>query len=419
MDILSYEILTTIKNRLVVLEFAADIARFSFIVQKSISYLDLPQYDDYFSYSREDSLFGFSKSTVLASGIRYPKHLINTEEKCRNILSTTRDFLYRLHLDLPKNREYCLKDDPKTENLVRDSRYRHIGKITVHDNFHFSLLSCLVKLAIKRSDEKLKMIKWLVTFDAVTENARLSNPHVNFFAKYMYPEVTEYAFVKAFFKRVHLFLWIMGNDNPELLEFFLYHLRKNRINFTKNEGSITEPIEMSINLLNFLNIAAILKYQDAPRLPSRACLWFAYILFFKREDLNVESLRELEKQLSPKRYYLLLQVLFIYFSRPTDMRPAEECLSLLWSSLPDAYLSFEEIELTLITGLSSETVKDIYNFYSGVVGVYHDYVEPRPLKHLCRSTVRRTLWDSGVWIPHGIKQIGAPKNIQSFLNLET
>ncbi|GBL77389.1 hypothetical protein AVEN_41802-1 [Araneus ventricosus] len=111
-----------------------------------------------------------------------------------------------------------------------------------------------------------------------------------------------------------------------------------------------------------------------------------------------------------------MQVLFIFFASPTAS--AAECLRLLWNSLPDAFFGFEEIEMALQAGLSSETIRDVYNFYSGAVGEFHVRVEPRSLKHLSRPTVRRMLWKSGCWIPDGIRLTGVPRELQSFLNLE-
>ncbi|GBN26645.1 hypothetical protein AVEN_33394-1 [Araneus ventricosus] len=220
------------------------------------------------------------------------------------------------------------------------------------------------------------MIKWLVTLGAVQENVRLDNQHVYYFAKYMYPEVTEPTFIKAFLKKLNLNLWINYHDMPEMLEYFLCHLRRNGGTF-KDNTERCEPIELSIRNLRFLNIASILKFQDAPRVPSVDTVWFIYNRLFG---------------ISPTA-------------------SAAECLRLLWNSLPDAFFSFEEIEMALQAGLS-------YNFYSGAVGVFQARVELRSLKHLCRPTVRRMLWESGCWIPDGIRLTGVPRHFQSFLNLE-
>ncbi|GBO41036.1 hypothetical protein AVEN_181741-1 [Araneus ventricosus] len=120
--------------------------------------------------------------------------------------------------------------------------------------------------------------------------------------------------------------------------------------------------------------------------------------------------------MSRRRFYYFMQLVFIFFRCPTAS--AAECLRLLWNSLPDAFFSFEEIEMALQAGLRSETIKDLYNFYSGAFGVFHERVEPRSLKHLCRPTVRRMLWKSGCWIPDGIRMTAVPRELQSFLNLE-
>ncbi|GBN56383.1 hypothetical protein AVEN_73428-1 [Araneus ventricosus] len=294
-------------------------------------------------------------------------------------------------------------------------RSRHIGKITVHPNFYFTALSSFVKEAVKRSGKKLKMIKWLVTFDAVTEDVCLNNQHVLYFAKYMYPEVTESAFVKAFLKKLDLYLWITHNDRPEILEFFLYYLRQNWDTF-KDSTKWYEPIEVCIINKRFLNISTILKYKDAPRISPEDTDWLICRLQLEREGPSLDVLREAKKWMSPRRYYLMVQILLIFFTSPTIS--AAECLRLLWSSLPDAFLSLEEIEMALQAGLSSEIIRAVYDFYSRAVGMYPTSVEPRSLKHLSRVTVRRMLWENGCWIPDGIKLTGVPRELESFLNLE-
>ncbi|CAL1270251.1 unnamed protein product [Larinioides sclopetarius] len=407
-------ILEKIEHRLIQLDCPTDIVRFSFIVQNSILPLDLAWQDSRNSFG-EDALYGFSSFSVLDGCVQYPKFLINTEEKCRKILSTTRSFLYRLHLDLPKMRECGLKDGPEPANML-GCISRHIGKIIVDPNFHFTVLSCLVKEAVRRSDEKLKLIKWLVTFNALPEDVYLNPDHVNYFVKYLYPEVTDSAFIMSFLKKFNFNLWMVRSERSEYLEYFLFHLRQNGCTDKGNNACPYELIEMCIHWQSFLKMGSILKYQDAPRVPQRNIVWSMYTCSFDREGPIRNLLAEAEKRMSPRRFYFLVQIIYIFFERPTAS--AAECIRLLWRSLPDAFFSFEEIEIALKAGLSSETIQDVYNFYSRAVGAYHALVEPRSLKNLCRPAVRRMLWDSGCWIPDVIKLTGVPRGLESFLNLE-
>ncbi|GBN30237.1 hypothetical protein AVEN_51641-1 [Araneus ventricosus] len=103
------------------------------------------------------------------------------------------------------------------------------------------------------------MIKWLVTFDAATENIRLDYEDVNFFANCMYPGVTETSFVNAFLKKCDLEIWMMQCERPKLLEYFLHHLRQSGKNLKYNEASECAPIDACVMLLHFLNIAPLLK----------------------------------------------------------------------------------------------------------------------------------------------------------------
>ncbi|GBN30241.1 hypothetical protein AVEN_51644-1 [Araneus ventricosus] len=74
--------------------------------------------------------------------------------------------------------------------------------------------------------------------------------------------------------------------------------------------------------------------------------------------------------------------------------------------------------MLICKGMSSERMQDLYDFYSGAVGLLHSRAEPRSLKHQCRPTVRRMLCERNFWIPDGIRLTGLPKQLQSFLNLE-
>ncbi|CAL1270279.1 unnamed protein product [Larinioides sclopetarius] len=105
--------------------------------------------------------------------------------------------------------------------------------------------------------------------------------------------------------------------------------------------------------------------------------------------------------MSPRRFYLLMQFLYFFFISGTPS--SAECLGLLWKSIPDAFFSFEELERALQAGLSSKTLQDVYDFYSLAIGTLHTHTEPRSLKHLSRSTIRRILCKNACWIPDGIK----------------
>ncbi|CAL1270303.1 unnamed protein product, partial [Larinioides sclopetarius] len=112
--------------------------------------------------------------------------------------------------------------------------------------------------------------------------------------------------------------------------------------------------------------------------------------------------------MSPRRFYFFMQLIFIFF-RSRSLPSASECLRLVWNSIPDAFFTFEEIEMALQADLSSETIRELYKFYSDSVGADPVFVEPRSLKQLSRPAVRRILCERGHWIPDGIKLLDVPK----------
>ncbi|CAL1294435.1 unnamed protein product [Larinioides sclopetarius] len=122
--------------------------------------------------------------------------------------------------------------------------------------------------------------------------------------------------------------------------------------------------------------------------------------------------------MSQQRHCLLYQVFWVYFYRSEDPPEASEYLRLIWNSVPDSFLSFNEIAEAFKEGIDSAEITDIHDFYSKATGKLHPYVVPRTLKHYSRTVIRRRLSQNGHWLPDGIKEIGLPIILQSYLNLE-
>ncbi|CAL1287687.1 unnamed protein product [Larinioides sclopetarius] len=116
----------------------------------------------------------------------------------------------------------------------------------------------------------------------------------------------------------------------------------------------------------------------------------------------------------------MVQIIWMYWGSHKRCRtePMSEVLRLLWSSYPDAYISFKEFRKGFGDALSGRKLEKMYNFFSEAVGEFKEYVEPRSLQHLCRCTVRKTLAEKKIWIPEGVSQTGLAKPLQSFVNLE-
>ncbi|GBO26446.1 hypothetical protein AVEN_41212-1, partial [Araneus ventricosus] len=146
---------TEIKYQMVEFWVPSDVVQHSFIVQNSISHLDL---DVSASYRLRTSRFG-----------RYPKYspysVINTEEKCQKFHSRSRRLLYELHLDLPKAREWSLKSESFPKNLEEYTDLPCLARIGICDVFYIDILRDFIHCAFINADLNIKFLKWFMKFD--------------------------------------------------------------------------------------------------------------------------------------------------------------------------------------------------------------------------------------------------------------
>ncbi|GBN41223.1 hypothetical protein AVEN_146922-1, partial [Araneus ventricosus] len=136
-------------------------------------------------------------------------------------------------------------------------------------------------------------------------------------------------------------------------------------------------------------------------------------------DLNEEVLTRAGSWMSKERKRLTLQLLLIYLKASTGscIASASEALRLIWNSLPVPFISHQEISLIFGELLCAKEIWDIYLFYAQAIGEFHEFLNPRSLKHLCRAAVRWTLGRQK-WIPDGINELCLPTELKLFLNLD-
>ncbi|GFS87497.1 SOCS box domain-containing protein [Nephila pilipes] len=108
----------------------------------------------------------------------------------------------------------------------------------------------------------------------------------------------------------------------------------------------------------------------------------------------------------------------------------KECFRLIWRAIPDPFVKYAEMGLSITTeyfhlirhGVLNPKRYDENTKYCIMYEMYFMDMavgakEPRSLKHLSRCTVRKSLRQS--WsLPHGIFQLGLPKTLEQYLNLE-
>ncbi|XP_055953032.1 uncharacterized protein LOC129988785 [Argiope bruennichi] len=407
---------TSLLNRIIVLENASDIVRFSFIVQKSISYLDLKLCDKLM-------VFNCLNKTCGCCALKFSSYFINTEEKCRKYFTSRRNLLYTLHLDLPKKREYSLKKVPKTYNYEMCEDIPHLAKIIAICGFSDKLLSNFIQDFIRVNNQKLRILKWILKMDFFDRSMLyyLEIETVNEFIHCFHPTITDPALFKNFIMQVDIVEWIITYEDQEIVEFLLSHARHfGREDLRKDAMTFDATVDHCLINRFLKNIGPVLKYIDAPTFPKEDYWLYPNEILSMRSDLNVKEFRKAEKQTGLRRMHKLMQLIwmYVYCDVDFDTETALETLRLIWSSIPDPYISFEEFGGIFWKVFSAEELERIYDFYGRAVGEFCEKCEPRSLQHLCRTVIRKTLRKNQYWIPEGIRQMGLSKPIQSFLNIE-
>ncbi|KAF8770371.1 uncharacterized protein LOC129987490 [Argiope bruennichi] len=396
----------------------ADIVQHSFIVMNSISPLNLELCKNYrvghCPWSRE-----------YYPSFSYWEGIIDTKEKCRKIHGN-RELLYNLHLDMPQAKDSIpllnLSQHVLSFDAFRGIYTSSIPIVEVYIRFAFfaNKIFQFVEYACKKNYNKLKILAWLMKFDAInpTEFHQMPQSTVNCIADCMYPGVSDAEFAFKCLMKVNFINWIRFNDKPERLANVLYQVhrvgRKPEIMLWCNNMMVQCFFDDSLKYLK-----VVMKFLDTPKF----CDYFKQLLTSKirfecsrdRPNWRFTNFRTPVE----KREILLLLLLWFRVLRFRIGLAAAEAVRLVWESVPDTFLNNEEMTAAYERfSISPEEIAKIYKFYCRAVGKVDSTVEPRSLQHYCRTTVRRILYENNQWLPEGICQIDLPPKLQRYLNLE-
>ncbi|GBL77350.1 hypothetical protein AVEN_41773-1 [Araneus ventricosus] len=403
---------STLRHSAVEIVDARNIVQCSFLLHKSITYLDL-NLSEYGHYR-------LGRYIIMGGGHRRLtwRNFINTEDSCRKVLIPARRLLYTLHLDIPQGREFNLRNGPITRHYDYNSESIHVD-IRIKDIFFHSLFFSILECAFVNGSDKLKLIRWLLDF-APPELANLPNRILNHFLTEMHLECTDSIFVNKCLKKFHLIGSICRQEQPKILEYLLYHANKSAYSTKKCPSSKPSFIDMCISSLYLLNIGPYLKYRNEACFSTSAYTHFKRYLYLRKENLTRQVLEKAEGWMSKKRNHRLLQILMLFYHNYPDRSVPPEVLRLIWNSIPDAFITLEEIRNAYDGVLSDTEMGNIYNYYTAAIGETSQRQgnTPRSLLHYSRVSVRRILFKNKHWLPDGISQLCIPKCLHSFLNLE-
>ncbi|XP_035216553.1 uncharacterized protein LOC118189938 [Stegodyphus dumicola] len=177
-------------------------------------------------------------------------------------------------------------------------------------------------------------------------------------------------------------------------------------------------------------------------------------LILLQHGLEIFTARDIEKsghgfpnlpQIIPERHLLVLQMMcsmncvnlfFLNISQSANIQlcsvtqAQRRCFELLWRAIPDPYVKFKEIAASIFeeyyfliqhSVMNSVRYEKNRKYLCMYELCFKDMAtgtkEPRTLKHLCRCRVRKSLKQA--WnLPSGLSQLGLPKVLQDYLNLE-
>ncbi|GBN63675.1 hypothetical protein AVEN_17804-1 [Araneus ventricosus] len=373
--------------RKVQLRTAKEVAELSFIVQDSISHLDLE-----LCQFRAERWKDFTPSS--------------------NVLCS-------LHLEWPKEKDWSLKKVPHLKNMRCHRRILHRTQISIAENFYIGLLYQFIDYACKHSVHSEKILKWFIKFGATgkCDFHKLPENITNHFFECMHSRFTDLEFVKECFRKLPLVCWLFCSKKPGIASDLFYQVNR----AGRKVPYVRRMIIQCVLHLSFIYTEDVLKFKNDPMVDRRILSHLPTLIFGIRPSLPVHLNKNLDR-LSPKRRTMMLHLFWVYLNlekvKPATLNAATKSLRLLWNAVPDPFLCFDEI-WDVSTGILEENeIGDICDLYSTAAGEFNTYREPRSLQHYSRTTIRKILWKNKHWLPDGVEQTGLPRHLKAYLNLE-
>ncbi|GBN94114.1 hypothetical protein AVEN_142351-1 [Araneus ventricosus] len=403
---------------------AESIVKCCFVVQKSVTYLDL-------SVSYHSTLIKKKGLERCLTEIFAPvpgvlsTFFICTKEQLRRILAPDRKILYLYHLDLPNGRERTLRQGrPENLSLISCSKvyslrpfpclykrnfYRYIQEVVHHSKQKVALIMRLLK--------PIKSVVFINEYYVL----------IHYFLEILYSRCTDSNIFVNFMSQIDFREWLLYHTGRRyILESILFHCHKCKYDLLEQMPFCCDPINISMLAGRFDNVAVLLRYRDAPRFAMFPCKDTLEKL--SRRPRNPRTREELlqpafEGLLSSRRLLLLLQIICSFFEGPCirNMRGVthatrSEALRLVWRSIPDPYITFDEMTRVCGRRYRITNLRNAHYTYRKAVVFDSSFIQPRTLRQYCRTTIRKSLSDNHK-LPEGVDRLGLPTDMKLFLNL--
>ncbi|CAL1262113.1 unnamed protein product, partial [Larinioides sclopetarius] len=298
------------------------------------------------------------------------------------------------------------------------------NEFTVDDSVYKKSLRRFIEQALQKNGMEMNFIRSHMALMKRVLGVRLfeANSLEDKILNFLFSTCKDSNIVLEFLPLLHLNSWLLTNPKLSVLEYVLKHAYRGRYDLKLNDSQGVVLNECFFNS-HFKYVELLLKYQNAPYYYEYDCgilvsswmrdapnQWYP-------EDLEIPFQRGL---LSRRRYSLWLQIFHAYCVRnqPPLHGKVSPTLRLLWRSLPDAFFTLEELQKAYagVRG-SRRVIGAVHRFYVRSIAGDLKSGTPRPLKHFCRTTIRKSLCYN-LRLPHGIEELRVPPKLKAFLSLE-
>ncbi|KAF8791237.1 hypothetical protein HNY73_006133 [Argiope bruennichi] len=393
------------RTKLLKLNDAKTIAKYSFHCHKSVTYLDLSlqEYSVYNKRFPNERKF-YHKYVCTDQGLQ--KYLRPSKEYEKTIL------LQNFHLDISKEREPATGEvEYSTVNQNRIYDCEIVYNVIPETYFYESHLTEYIKNALEKNTEKLSIIKLCLKL------LKNKDFHVFFikpgnkrsFIPLIIKYCSDFELLVNVLKVLSFDIWIIYDSEPDQLDFFLY-----RVHALKEGRKALEKDIIYMGFANSMskNVEILLKYQNFPKFSCRSYQYALRNLINERDDLESAELMHLVKPTEDKFQAILA---FLAFKEKSEA--AFQNLRLLWRSLPMCFITLNEFEYTFGPMFDPREIKEIYDFYTDVIEQHAPSCLPRKLKHYCRLKIRTLLYEQE-HLHDGIDELGLPLDLQLYLKLK-
>lgn len=367
------------------IESARDVVFCSFIVQRSLTPLDLNACEN-----------------ILM------RRSVFTEEGYRRICQPSRYWImYTLHLDFPRDMETSLRTGAPHEEVGH--RASHLGITSVSEWLYIRDLAPFIVNNIelaRNKTEKLRQYLDVMKLLKLDKHRFTSNFIFDSIIHFLYPDCLDSNLLVEFAEKFSFYSWLFYQENPDIVGYVLEHARRIRYNIWASLEGRLDPINACIRFHTTGNIGTLLEYGTILRTECNVYLETLVSLGARRTDT---------KSITERRFFLLLQLFYVFTYNPTSRVE----LQYIWRSIPDPYLSGKEIYFTFGAVVPLQYFYALLEYYSSIIvkKVYVENAVPRSLLHLSRIVIRNQLRNN-FQLPHGISHLGVGNILEKYLKLE-